>query len=511
MTAQSHSQSGEPETAPSGGALLSVFTVILAVVAALQALLFLMHSWGCILFPYQLDYGEGPILQIALRVARGEEMYPTALTGYPYVIASYMPGYYLLSALGVRIAGPSFLAGRLISCLGTLTIALCAALMVWEWTKHRFASFLAGAIILALPQFLVWGNLMRVDVPAHAFSLAGFYLFQRGRRKAGLLAMALGVFTRRTNIAAIAATVAGVWIKCGWRAALRVAVVQGLLIAGLLGASLALTRGGLYQQLSWHTASSVGGAWTWQQVWLILSVAVREWPAYFLLAAAGAIWCVLKPERRALFVYFAVSGGLFLTVGRIGSSQNYLLEPLAVGAIMTGVLWADLSRRVSRLRPILLLVAGILALQWIWTDLHLPHTISLLRPEASPTSGRLVVDRIAAAGGPVLCEDVGLNLLAGEEVPIQPFEFTQMAKAGVLDPTPVYEDARQGRFPLIVLRFNPRDIQGHGSGEDWVCGRWPDGIISAVMEHYRLDDQQVPPYLIYVPRGNTEAESSLAD
>jgi len=428
LTAQSHSQSGEPETAPSGGALLSVFTVILAVVAALQALLFLMHSWGCILFPYQLDYGEGPILQIALRVARGEEMYPTALTGYPYVIASYMPGYYLLSALGVRIAGPSFLAGRLISCLATLTIALCAALMVWEWTKHRFASFLAGAIILALPQFLVWGNLMRVDVPAHAFSLAGFYLFQRGRRKAGLLAMALGVFTRRT-----------------------------------------------------------------------------------LLAAAGAIWCVLKPERRALFVYFAVSGGLFLTVGRIGSSQNYLLEPLAVGAIMTGVLWADLSRRVTRLRPILLLVAGILALQWIWTDLHLPHTISLLRPEASPTAGRLVVDRIAAAGGPVLCEDVGLNLLAGQEVPIQPFEFTQMAKAGVLDPTLVYEDARQGRFPLIVLRFNPRDIQGHGSGEDWVCGRWPDGIISAVMEHYRLDDQQVPPYLIYVPRGNTEAESSLGD
>ena len=121
------------------------------------------------------------------------------------------------------------------------------------------------------------------------------------------------------------------------------------------------------------------------------------------------------------------------------------------------------------------------------------------------------MDRIAAAGGPVLCEDVGLNLLAGEEVPIQPFEFTQMAKAGVLDPTPVYEDARQGRFPLIVLRFNPRDIQGHGSGEDWVCGRWPDGIISAVMKHYRLDDQQVPPYLIYVPKGSTDAESGLGD
>jgi hypothetical protein len=110
-----------------------------------------------------------------------------------------------------------------------------------------------------------------------------------------------------------------------------------------------------------------------------------------------------------------------------------------------------------------------------------------------------VVELIEKAPGPVLCEDVGLILLAGREIPIEPFEFTQMAAGGVLDPEPVYRDVEEGRFPLIVLRFDPEDIPGHEPGEDWVCGRWPDGIIAPLMEHYRLADT-MQPYFLYVPK-----------
>ncbi len=484
--------------------LVTLVAALAGVLLALQAAYYLLYSYTMITFPYQLDYGEGPILQIAVRVARGEPMYPTELSGYPYVIASYMPVYYALSALAVRATGPSFLGGRLIAALGGLMMALCGAQYVWDKTHNRFAAFLAAGFVLAVPIIMVWANLMRVDVPAHALSIAGFVLVERGWRVPGIGVMGLAVLTRRTNVGAIIGSLVGLWTKRGWLAALMAGVAQAALIAVLVVIANLWSRGGMFQQLSWHTASSLGEAWTWEQVWLILSVALRQWPAYFVLALAGAVVCVGRPQHWGLLAYFLVTSGLFLTVGRIGSSFNYLVEPLAVAGMTTGVLWAELAKRGPKWRPALMLVAGALAIQLVWTGRDLPYNISLLRPEANATSSRGVVELIEEAPGPVLCEDVGLILLAGREIPIEPFEFTQMAAGGVLDPEPVYGDVEEGRFPLIVLRFNPEDIPGHEPAEDWVCGRWPDGIIAPLMERYRLVDT-MQPYFLYVPKRPGEA------
>ncbi len=53
-----------------------------------------------------------------------------------------------------------------------------------------------------------------------------------------------------------------------------------------------------------------------------------------------------------------------------------------------------------------------------------------------------------------------------------------------------------------MLRFNPldpREVELHRPGDDWKAGRWPDGIISGVMESYRLD-VEVGPYFLFVPK-----------
>ncbi len=478
--------------------LVTLVAALAGILLALQAGYYLLYSYTMITFPYQLDYGEGPILQIAVRVARGEAMYPKELSSYPYIIASYMPVYYALSALAARATGPSFLGGRLIGALGGLAMAVCGAQYVWDKTRNRFAAFLAAGFVLAVPIIMVWSNLMRVDVPAHALSIAGFVLFERGWRLPGVGSMSLAVLTRRTNVGAIIASLVGLWAKRGWLAALMAGVAQAGLIAVLVLAANVWSGGGMFRQLSWHTSSSLGEAWTWEQVWLILSVALRQWPVYFALALAGALVCARRSSHFALLVYFLVTSALFLTVGRIGSSFNYLVEPLAVGGMMTGVLWAELAKLGPKWRPALILVAGAVAIQLVWTGRDMNYNISLLRPEASASSSRAVVELIKEAPGPVLCEDVGLILLAGKEIPIEPFEFTQMAAGGVLDPEPAYRDVEEGRFPLIVLRFNPRDIPGHEPGEDWVCGRWPDGIIAPLMERYRLADT-MQPYWLYVP------------
>ncbi len=171
------------------------------------------------------------------------------------------------------------------------------------------------------------------------------------------------------------------------------------------------------------------------------------------------------------------------------------------GAIAFGILWAEWERieptgpKLAALaRPAVLALAGMLALQMVYTTAQrgATHTIEILRSQANPRAGEHVVDLIRHAGGPVLCEDVGLNVLAGTEIPLDPFEFTQMAHKKAFDPAPVYADVRAGKFPLIVLRFNPAKMGPDNGHRRWGAGRWPDGIISAVRKNYQLVEKATP-------------------
>jgi hypothetical protein len=420
----------------------------------------------------------------------------------------------------VKLFGVQFWFGRLISVMSVLATALAAALIVWDLTKHRFAAYLAGGCIMAMPHFMVWSTLMRVDAFALGLAAVGFWLFLRGARWAGVGLFAVGAFTRRTTIAAMGAAFlndarTGGLLRAGKLFAAQIALITALFI----GANIA-TRGGMYEQLSLHTSTSLGKAWTWQQLWSLLWVPgnpcpLKLWPVYFVITVVAAVWSVFHREGRPLTLWFLLAGLIFLTGGRIGSAHNYLMEPTAIGMMLFGVMYAELSRshieeRGRRQAPalrtrgevLLMLLAGALTLQMVWTTLHLPYTLSILQPRVDPRSSQRVVELVRQTDGPVLVEDTGLTLLAGKEPPLMPFEFTMMAKARALDPEPVYQAVREGRYPLIVLRFNPLDpleIKLHHTGEDWKGGRWPDGIIAGVQERYRLVEE-MGPYFVFGPK-----------
>jgi hypothetical protein len=486
--------------------LMPVVSAILGAAVAVQVILFVLHAYQAIAFPYQLDYGEGPILQIALEVARGRPMYPPVAEP-PYLIASYEPAYYLVSALGVKLFGVGFWWGRLVSTLSVLATALFAGLIVWDRSNHRLASFVTGGTILAMPHFMVWATLMRVDAMALAFAVAGFWLFLRRARWAGIPLFSLGVFTRRTTVAGMGAAFLGDAHRRGLRRATIAFAVQAALIAALLIGADLVTRGGMYAQLKLHTATSLGKAWSWQQLWSLLWVPgnpspLKLWPAYFAMTLIAALWAAFHREARVLLLWFVLACAIFLTSGRIGSAHNYLMEPTAIGAMMFGVMYAVLSRKPGMGQVGLMLLAGALAAQMVWTTQHLPQTLSILQPRVDPRASKHIIDLIKETDGPALVEDTGLILLAGKEPPLMPFEFTMMARAKALDPEPVYRAVRAGRYSLVVLRFNPFDpleIKLHKPGDDWKAGRWPDGIISGVQARYRLVEE-VGPYFVFRPR-----------
>jgi hypothetical protein len=280
-----------------------------------------------------------------------------------------------------------------------------------------------------------------------------------------------------------------------------------LAIAALLVGANLVTRGAMYAQLGLHTATSLGKAWTWGQLWWLLWVPgnaspLRRWPAYFAITLIAAIWSAFRREARVLLIWFACACAIFLTGGRIGSARNYLMEPTAVGAMMFGVMYAVLSRNPRRAQIALMLLAGGLAAQMVWTTQHLPYTLSILQPRVDPRASRHIIELVRQTDGPALVEDTGLTLLGGKEPPLMPFEFTMMARAKALDPEPVYRAVREGKYPLIVLRFNPLDplqIGVHRPGDDWKAGRWPDGIIKGVQARYRLVEE-AGPYFVFRPR-----------
>lgn len=496
------------EEARRGPSLLPLVAGLLGIATALQVLVFFLHAYQAVTFPYQLDYGEGPILQIARHVAHGGEMYPP-VDEPPYLIGSYVPLYYALCALGVKFTGVNFLFGRLLSCVGALAIAVFAALVVWHHTRHRLAACLAGGMILAMPHFMVWAALMRVDVLALAFAMAGFYFFTVNRRFVGMPLFALATLTRRTTVGAMAAAFLDHARKSGAAQALRLLGFQVAVIVVLFGLALLLTRGGLYRQLYLHTATSVGEAWSWRQLWSLLWVPdhgspLKLWPVYFAVTVVAAVWSACYQPARVLLLYFVITCAVFLTGGRVGSGYNYLLEPTAVGAMMFGFMWGVVSRKSGPGRIGLMLLAGAVAAQMLWTltPPHFVESLGILRPRTNAAASRHVIERIRQADGPVLCEDTGLSLLADKEPPLMPFEFTMLARAGALDPEPVFREVRQGRYPLVVLRFNPltpREQELHRSGADWKGGRWPEGIIAGVVARYRLDEE-AGPYFLFVPK-----------
>jgi hypothetical protein len=138
--------------------------------------LFAEHGRAAVAFPFTLNYGEGPLLEQAARLAHGENIYRADLTTPPYTITNYPPLYVLAQAPLVRAYGPEFWYGRLISLISTAVAALFLGLTARALTRSWIAGLVAGGLLLAVPYLLHWSALARIDSLALALSWAGLWL-----------------------------------------------------------------------------------------------------------------------------------------------------------------------------------------------------------------------------------------------------------------------------------------------------------------------------------------------
>ncbi|MFN8377832.1 MAG: hypothetical protein U0452_04100 [Anaerolineae bacterium] len=482
--------------------LTTLFALALITLAAalLRAdWLFAQHAKTALDYPYNLNYGEGPLLDQAARLARGEGIYD--LTAPPYLIANYPPVYVLVVAPFVDSYGPSFLYGRVISLLSIGASALLVGGLIHAVTEDRLAAVIGGALLFAIPWIFFWAPLARVDSLALALSLGGLYLAVRATpRRAPLfpaaLVLTLAIYTRQTYLLA-APFAAFVWVARmnGWRRALTLIVWLGALVVGAFAVLLVWTQGGIWFHLVTANANTLDPDILGHYV----REALRGLPLLLLLLVAYLIAGLIRHARSWwLIASYALGAALAaLTIAKVGSDVNYLYELSAAFCLGIGALLA-LARSAKHGRMVWSsAILGLLAVQvWGAASLSAQKYQQITNERVSRVDiTRALYDYLEDRSRLVLSDEaMGLLALADKPIEFQPFEMSALARAGLWDETPFLERLRRGDYPILTI-YNPH-LNPYLRAE-----RWTPAMLRIVNSFYRpVDTFGETTIYVYIPR-----------
>jgi len=321
--------------------------IVLYFFLILGVIIFLLHGLIVLGFRYPLDYGEGPLLNQALRVAEGEALYPSEIAAPPYLISNYPPIFLLINALLTLLFGPSLAPGRLISFISTLGAAGMIAMIIRHFSKRKdLLPLLAGAsAFLITPYVLEWSPLYRIDMLGLFLSLFGLVVLVWGPHKTRNIIIAAGLFimaayTRQSY--GLATPLAGIvfTLTKDKRQALRlflIYVLGGLAIFGLL---FWLTDGAFF----FHIITANVNPFHWETVWNFAQDVQRKMPIILLLAGGYLVfgWRLTK-TYALLSPYLLASALAALTIGKVGSNINYLVEISAAFGLLIGIAFSRLN------------------------------------------------------------------------------------------------------------------------------------------------------------------------
>jgi hypothetical protein len=464
--------------------LLAVLVLLLALSGG--AWLFLRTEALSITFPYPLDYGEAPLVDQAMRLLAGESLYLPTLDSAPYTISNYPPLYVVAISPFVALWGPNFWGGRLLSALSALASGVFLALIIYRLRRDALAALIAAGLFLAFPFVVHWSGLLRIDLLALALSLGGLYALVRAPEGwAGLLTgavlLAAAAYTRQSYaLAAPFAAFIWLWGGCGPRRAFTLAALVGGLGGAVFLALNAATRGGFFFNIVTANVNDFGMErlrWNLEQFWDAASwlSLLGAGMLFGLPAARVKGWTVAAP--------YAVGATLTaLTIGKIGSNVNYLLELCAALSLLAGmaVAWSRMAhpgKTVRWLAVLLLVVLG-------WQTRHMlavTESDYVLRTTSRwdvLEELRALDAAVARIEGPVLADEyMGILTLQGRPLTIQPFEVTQLAWAGVWDQTAFVEQIRNGEFAAVMIHYFPTF--------DVYRERWTAEMLAAVEEAYK--------------------------
>jgi hypothetical protein len=420
------------------------------------------------IFPGELDYGEGIVWQQAALIP-GPRMYGD-LQNYPFIVFHYTPLYHLavhaLAALGV----PWLTAGRILSTVCAVLLAPLAVGIVLEsvhqaqpdLSRHAAlaSALVAGLLLITFEPIHDWGHLMRVDMLAIVFELLGLFLALVSVRRPSFtypaaLAFVLAVFTRQTVIFGAIATFAVLVMRNSGRA-LR-AGVFAVLVGGLAFAVLTIaTNGGFPRHIFLYNVNR----FSWLRAYQMFTATVLTYPVDLLIALITATTLFYVYRTRLLrtapvgycivLVYFFLSMGSLVTLGKIGSDANYLVPWLCSCVLLIGFALAEagsVAEKNARSVPLLVLLS-LLILQGVATPVFGDRRV--IDPEVRRQYDELIA-LTRRASKPVFSEELTVLMQAGKEVPWEPSIISELTATGVFDEQKVIGMIQGEAFAFAIV------------------------------------------------------------
>jgi hypothetical protein len=435
-------------------------------------------------FPYPLDYGEGPLLDQAIRLIQGENIYHNIFSVPPYTISNYPPVFVLIQGLFSLLFGPAFWYGRALSLLCAVLTAVFLGLTLYSLTSDGLAAAIGGLLLLTFPYMQYWSLLFRIDLLALMFSWAAIWVSVRwgvDRRWGIPLAASLfvaSIYTRQSYLLAGPVSVAGWLFLTGQRRkAIELALLTGGISLVLFLLINLLTRGGFY--LNIVTANVNPFSWERARNNLILLLA----HAYYLVAFI-LIFIILDRIKGhtgyglLVLFYFLTATMSAVTIGKDGSNVNYLLELAAALCFAAGAGLAWMGR-ISWIRVVIVLA---FALQVImlnqWTELDFKGRI--LDKTGQEAQLARLAQEVRAADGIVLADEyMGLLPLAGKRIYFQPFEYKMLSEGGLWDQQGFLQEIQNHKFSTI-FQYQPPNW-------DAIHVRWTPEMQAVIRASYAID------------------------
>ncbi len=468
--------------------LVEIGLLILLGFALLQSSMF---GFKILSYPYQVDYGEGPLLSQVGRLANFENIYTTDLAQPPYIITNYPPIYMLLQVALNWLFGPAFWYGRLLSLISMAGAGVLISLTLHKLTQDWLAALIGGLLLFSIPYVKAWAPLYRIDSLALSLSWGALYLLVRGSRdRRSLLGVALlltaAIYTRQSyGLAAPLAAFTWLLSRQPRRQAFFLAAYVIGLGLGLFIMLNLLTGGGFYFNIITANLNTF-------QTPILMAYIGRVMMDLPVLISVGGLFLLSGWIRNRAWMlagpYLLGSFGSAVTIGKIGSNVNYLLELSAGLCLVTGLViaWLRSRRRQANTLPskagwqlASILLTVILATQVYWSanndtgyDRYLNQKTELI------IQNEILLGLIEQADGPVLTgEHMGLLALASRPILYQPFEMKQLSDSGIWDQTPFLNELENGKYPLILM-YRPMGANVHER-------RWSPEMLAVITAQYR--------------------------
>ena len=441
--------------------------------------------------PFPINYGEGPLLDQAVRLSKFTNIYQPITDAPPWTVSNYPPLYQLLNVPFVWLFGPAFWYGRLLSMLAAFISAWLVQQLAIRLGASRASARFGAVLFLSSYPVLMWSALMRVDSVALLFGLYAIYKsldrdLGASQKWQIIIALTLTALTRWINLFFPAAVVVLLVSK-------RLGIKQTLGIFGIVAIAISATFCGLTMfSDGWfliHTVSANANQW---DLWRAIDVAEHAAdfsPSCMIVLVATLLALLTRRYRLNLSAYFVLLFSIPTAVaaGKIGSDVNYLFDLCAGIGICCGVLLTKIESVF--IRKGFVLAVGLLSisiLQQIAVSTYAAFTAPD-RKEALVSISSLVKSH----SGKIISDDLmGIEVINGYPLLFQPFEMNMLSRQGLWNERSLIEAIDQKLISCAIVTF---DTTGRLIRE-----RWPESfqarILDRIHQNYNFDTQALQAY-----------------